>query len=478
MSERRRLRAERPAKARGQLSGALLIAALVAAGGTYLQGSLGTKAAGTTLAATAPSGAWMCPHGGGESDWQVTLTVANPGSEPVPIRVTDLGSKKPSAPATFSVPPGSSLRVPVNAEGRESSTIVEYFGGWVAAGWVSHAGGGETGVAAEPCLASAETSWLLPDGTGEEGDDDYVVVMNPLDTVAVVDVTLYTEGRAPIVTDEWSDLAIPPLRSVALRVNAKAVGEQTVGARVDASLGRVAAASLGIAKPSGGIRSAIGVAEGPGTIRYLPGADDQGHSDVAVTNIGQTKAALGGDVLFEGDSQLAAGLQETSVRPESAATFPIITEGPSTIVVRSEGGGSFAAARRTAGITSDQGATGGVAAPGRAWVVLPAVAGEPSEPRLALANPGSETAVVTLSYLPLEGGSSVAPVSVEVPPGRTVLAPQEFLDGAPLAAILAVADSGTFIPAAASYSLGKEGIATYAVSVGAEIPSRWNSEIG
>jgi hypothetical protein len=59
---------------------------------------------------------------------------------------------------------------------------------------------------------------------------------------------------------------------------------------------------------------------------------------------------------------------------------------------------------------------------------------------------------------------------VSVPPGSTVEAPEEFLRAAPEAAVRAEAVSGTFIPAAASYSLGHDGFATYAVALGIAIP--------
>jgi predicted secreted protein len=51
-----------------------------------------------------------------------------------------------------------------------------------------------------------------------------------------------------------------------------------------------------------------------------------------------------------------------------------------------------------------------------------------------------------------------------------VEAPEEFLRVAPEAGVRAVAISGTFIPAAASYSLGHDGVATYAVALGIAIP--------
>ena len=49
-------------------------------------------------------------------------------------------------------------------------------------------------------------------------------------------------------------------------------------------------------------------------------------------------------------------------------------------------------------------------------------------------------------------------------------APEQFLRVAPEAGVRAEARSGTFIPAAASYSLGHDGFATYAVALGIRIP--------
>ena len=43
--------------------------------------------------------------------------------------------------------------------------------------------GPRPGMAAEPGLARAERSWLLPDGTTVEGQDAWVVVMNPFASI-------------------------------------------------------------------------------------------------------------------------------------------------------------------------------------------------------------------------------------------------------------------------------------------------------
>jgi hypothetical protein len=149
----------------------------------------------------------------------------------------------------------------------------------------------------------------------------------------------------------------------------------------------------------------------------------------------------------------------------------VTMEGPSAIDVRSTPG--TVVALRTLGISADQGSTGGASAPASAWVVLPSIAGTPAHPGLILANPGDAPAVVKLSLLPSAPGVVPPPVTVTIPPGRVVAGPKLFVTDEPFAAILATAESGTLVPAAASYSLGQDGNATYAVSAGVPIPDAW-----
>jgi hypothetical protein len=79
---------------------------------------------------------------------------------------------------------------------------------------------------------------------------------------------------------------------------------------------------------------------------------------------------------------------------------------------------------------------------------------------------------LTLSYLASESADA-SPITLTIAPHRTATAPRAFLESAPEGAVLAVASDGTFVPAAASYSRGREGFATYAVALGIEIPATW-----
>ncbi|MFB3738070.1 MAG: DUF5719 family protein [Candidatus Velamenicoccus archaeovorus] len=457
-------------RARGQFLAAALVVVVSVGGAIALQDGAGPRPSAAAPAAEAPSGAWLCPHGGG-SEWQVTIRLANPGPQPVRVRVSRLGSDKPTEPKGYTVEPGTELQLAQPAPERGSSTVVQYFGGWVAAGWVAHAGGGEGGVAAEPCLPGGGDRWLVPDGSAAEGQDDYVVVMNPYAVDAVFTLTLYTTKRpAPITPGEWTNVVLHPHRSEAFRLNPKALGEATVSTLVDVEVGRVAVAGLGISS-LGGIRSGVGVEGTPPTTAILPGGFDQGATDLIVADPTERPAAVRALLISKEASQAVASLTQSSTNPGSAATYPVTSEGPSALVVHPPAG--VAVARRTLGVTSDQGSTTGSGTPARAWVILPSVAGPPTHPGLVMANPGSRPVDVTLTYLPSGVGPVPAPITVQVPARRVLGPPRAFIEAKPFAAILAVASDGTFVPASASYSLGREGYAAYAVSLGVPVPEAW-----
>lgn len=447
---------------------AVIVTVLLVGGAAYADRELGPRATNGGVAPAAVSGAWFCPHGGGEKDWEVSLQVANPGEAPATIRVRTLGRGRPTEPQTLVVEPGSFLRVPVPAQGRERASTVEWFDQWVAVGWIAHAGGGEGGVASEPCAPSAGERWLLPDGTTEtEDNDDFLVVMNPFSRDAVFSVVLLSERRLPIVSGDLTDVALKPHRSRAIRLNDVVRGERTVATIVEASVGRVVASTLGVVV-SGGIRSALGYLGEPPPELAFPGGADAGRTDLVVMNTGLERVPIDGDLLGKEVEVPFAGIADSVPPPESGRTYPATTSGPTSVIFGAEETG-VAAMRRTFGVVSDQGSSGG-AIPAPAWLILPAVLGPPSHPGLVLANPGPEPAVVTLTYLG-SGSAPAASATVTVPPRRTIMAPKAFVEALPEGAVVATASSGTFVAGAASYSLGREGFATYAVALGIPIPS-------
>jgi hypothetical protein len=451
---------------RAQALASLVLAALLVGGAAYADRELGSRVPSEGVAAEAASGIWYCPHGGGETDWEVFLQVANPGEVPARIRVQTFGSRRPAPPEEMTVEPRSSIRLSVPADGRARASTVEWFDQWVAAGWLAHGGGGEGGVAAEPCADSAGGRWLLPDGTSEtEANDDYVVVMNPFARPAVFSAVLLSERSEPVRHSDLTNVELRPYRSRAIDLGEVVLGERTVAALIEVSVGRVVAGTLGVTA-GGGIRSSIGYLDQAPPDAVFPGAADAGRTDLVVMNVGERRARLGADLLEREGEEPFPGLEDSSPPASSGRTVPAMTEGATSVVLTAEGA-EVAAARRTFGRVSDQGSTRG-ASPASAWVIFPAVAGSPSRPAISLANPGEEPLQITLTRL-----GTGDQVTVAIAPRRTATVPKEFMEADPEAVVVAVATGGTFVPASASYSLGREGFATYAVALGVPIPERW-----
>jgi len=443
---------------------------VVIGGGFALQRGLGQRLPEVAASGTARSGAWFCPHGGGTKEWKATLYLSNPGVDPVTARITSLVGRKPSTTQGVTVPPQTTVGVTVPAIGREASTYVEYFGGWVAAGWVAQGGGGEIGVGAEPCAPSAARTWYAPDGTTEQGQDAYLIVMNPFAVDAVFNVVLLTPKRAPIRNAKLTDRVLQPGRSVAFRLNAYAEGDPAVGAEVDVSLGRVAVSSLGISR-DGGIRSVIG-STGATLQVDLPAGATAGQSTLAVMVPGDAPLRFGA-TLISGEAPVpAGGLTESDQNPTSADAYPITISGASSTDVLAQGSTAFAATQRSIGVGNDDAATGGAASAASGWVVLPAIAGEPARPGLVLVDPGNASVTVTLHALVPQGQTRPPDVTVTIAAGSVVQAPSAFLALVNRAAIEVRSEGGDVIAMAASTSLGVKGLSTYALAMGVAVPAR------
>jgi len=453
---------------RFQVVVAIVVAVLAIAGAAYAEREVGSNDVDDAATTEVPTGAWYCPHGGGDQDWEVSLQIANPGPDPATVRIRSVGDDKPVEPVTQTIEPGALATVPVDGGARERSSTVEWFGQWVAVGWISHAGGDVGGVAAEPCAPEATRRWLLPDATTASDDEkDYVVVMNPTARDAVISFTLLSERQEPVQKSELTDVVLKPFHSTAVPLFETVAGEDTVGTIVEAATGRVVASSLGIST-TGGIRSTLGYAGDPANALIFPGGEDAGRTQLAVMSAALERVALEATLLGPepGDEQAYAGVADAAPPSRSARTFATTTTGPTSVAFRADGPG-IAAVRRTFGVVSDQGSTIG-GTPASNWIVLPAVSGTPSHPGLALANPSGDE--VEVSLWPIGGAGE--PTVVTIPPASSVLAPKQFVNAYPDDAILATS-SGTFVPAAASYSRGKEGFATYAVALGIRVPAAW-----
>lgn len=463
MSERR------PLRARGQALAAVGTVVAVAAA-LILLDRAGAPSPAAAGGGAAPSGAWICPHGGGP-DWAVSIFLANPGGSSVTARLTGLTDRAPEASSTIEIPPGSTVRVPAPAAARGSASYVEYFGGWIGAGWVATSGSATEGLAAEPCASEASRRWFLPDGTTQLHEDAYAVVANPFDVPAVLDVAIYSPERAPVRASEWTDLRVRPHRSVALRLNRKVEGETVAAADIEVSVGRVVAASLGITDGTR-IRSALGSTRtASGAI--LPEIGGSGQAELIVLSVADETIRFGATALTEEPPRPAGGLTEQDHKPRSGRAYPVqATSDPTAIRAFVLDGAQAVVALRALGRGGDPGATSGATASAPSWLVFPALAGTSANPALVLANDGDAAVVATLEILPREGAAAATPIEVDVPAHGTAGAPAAFLASAPGSAV-SVRATGPIVALSAASAVSDDRHAeagAFALSMGVPLP--------
>ena len=324
-----------------RLSIAAACAVALVAGGVALERE-GPAAGGTGAPQEPISGAWSCPHGGGEG-WRVWVTVTNPGSEPVEIRVTTAAGGAASPPSASVIEPSTLRYVEVAAPLAGSATVVEYLGGTVAVGSVAIPP--EGGLAAEPCVGSPGSVWHLAEASTLRGEIANLVVHNPFAAQAVVDVILTRSADPDGVARQLrpgrlQGVVLGPLEARAFELNNYALGEAALGGTVIAVQGRVAVASV-IVSP-GGIRSSLGVAE-PATTWYLPGVGAE--TDVVVRALSDKDAPVSAE-FHSGEGPVPAlDLEAVSAGTAEAFGFHSV-EG--ALVVQSDGPSPMVAGRRMA----------------------------------------------------------------------------------------------------------------------------------
>jgi Family of unknown function (DUF5719) len=428
----------------------------------------GARAPAPLAPGAAPSGAWLCPHGGA-SDLSVQLYLANPGPSTVTARITRLGSERARSPESHEVAAGSTVRIDQVPPDRGAATYVEYFGGWIGAGWVSSSGAGE---AAEPCTADAARSWYLSDGTTQLGEEAYVVVANPFAAAAVMDVVIYTAERAPIRDSAWTDLVVPGRRSVSLHLNTRVEGEPVVAVALEVSVGRVAASSLGVSDGTK-VRSTLGWTE-PATGATFPLMQGSGQSELLLLSAARGSIRFGATVLSEEQPRPAGGLTEQEHGPATARAYAIPVDAgpvaPAAIRLFTLEDAPVVGALRALGPGEDFGATAGAATASEPWLVLPATSGASPTPGAVVVNDGDADVVATVELLPPAGGTAAAPVTVQVPAHSAAAVPPELWASAPGAAMLIRTEGGAVVALAASTSRGAGDAQAFALSMGIPLP--------
>jgi Family of unknown function (DUF5719) len=433
----------------------LVLAALVAGSGVFLDRVVGARAEPRGLPGAGLSGASFCPHGG-HAGWKGWVVVTNPGRRRVRVRLTQLNARGTGSVSTFTIGAQRQAYRQVPAEDPADSTLVEYFGGWIGATSIL-ATGTPGGLAAMACDQGAHRNWFVMDLPTSAGQTSYLVLMNPFQEPAQFDVVLRTEERG-VAPGPLSPYVLPPGRSVAIAVNDFLLlgpTEESLTARVVQRMGRVVAGGLTLSGT--GIRAEPGIAAA-GTRWVIPAAGDAGTRQLIILNSGDARADL--SVAAEGSAaqRLVSGPEGFSVGPGNVKTFEPERVKDAGYLVASSNGRAFVAALRLAGPGGDTATIEGSAATADRWLVLPAVPPSGGRSFLVLQNPGRGRVDVAIHLLGSGGPVLGGPASRTLLPGRTIRITLPSQEG-PVSAVV-TARGGTIVASAASYSPDLAGFAS------------------
>jgi hypothetical protein len=176
-------------------------------------GSGGKKGMTMTLGVPHPARTWHFPDGLAEVGIAEVFTIYNPSAREanvdVAVALDDPGTNGEVEPFDVTVPAAGYAQVIVNNEQRipvgvSHSTIVHSRNGVdVVAERDIYAGdpAARAGAAATMGSPLAANRWVMAAGAATETVDEWIVVQNPSDSIARIDVSALTGGQAFVLTD-------------------------------------------------------------------------------------------------------------------------------------------------------------------------------------------------------------------------------------------------------------------------------------
>ena len=184
--------------------------------------------------------------------------------------------------------------------------------------------GPEAGLEAAPCLVPSTSAWLpgIASGTSDRTE---LVLSNPDDAEATVDLTFYgRNGRVAVPGSSGSDVPARSSRSISLSGLVDAEGPLTVS--VQATTGRVAAAARRIRTTGDQAAGAdwIVPAAAPATSVVVPAVPgDEGTRELVVTNPGEVRTTVNVSVLGLQGPFAPAGAETIDLGPQSSGTLAL-----------------------------------------------------------------------------------------------------------------------------------------------------------
>ena len=399
------LRPPRPADLRGSslgLAGTLVAVAAVLV--LAVNALPSAKPPPTPAAADPYSARWVCPLLPGQT---TPVTIANVGTATASLRTTVRESGTRSNPATKDLAGGATQKLSLTPE-KAGFVQVEAFSAPVV---VSAPGLG--------CAPGPGNRWWLPASDTRFGSDTQVIIANPDNQPAVVDLVPHLTSGS--IRPDEREVFIQPGEAVVRALGDNAPAGLKPSIEVVARAGRVVA---GAAVSTGGKAPTLLPAQGAAQPAwwFAGGVSGGGRqADVLVTNPNPNPLQV----------DIRVTTAKATFRPPGEFGEPIANggtaelaipaldvKGPFAVSVRSLNGAPFVAALRVTEGDGDQTASRidlGTGRPERSWLVP----GTPGGGELVLANLSPDQLEARLGDLDDRGGNAGEPV--QVPPGRVTV---------------------------------------------------------
>lgn len=421
----------------------------------------------------------VCPYVGGESAGKAEVGVlALPGvaapegeGEPAPVTVTALAAvpapdpdataepepTTPPEPEPVLTVPGRGAPVISEIETSDGTSFAVEGDGPLAPGLAAEQSllvqsTDLRGLSTAPCTPATREQWFVG-GSGVVGNRGRLVLANPTDVPAVVDIELWDEA-GPIEAAGTQDLGVPARSQRILLLDALAPESARVAARVTTSQGRVTAAledrESAEITPQG--MTFIPAAVPPTTHVVVPGVPGHGQRLLRIVAPGETDAIVSMRLLGPNGPFSPVDQDVLTVTAGSVAEVPLDAAGSDPVAVSLESDEPITAAVRVVDTPSDDGLPD----------VAYSAAAEPlSGPATALLGRGSGgfTTTIMLSSVTDVGaratvttlgadGVAATETPVDIPAGSTVPVVLELPDGVSyVSAIVEPAAPGTVVAA-------------------------------
>lgn len=383
---------------------------LVIAVGVVLSMSFPASEQTTTAGGEPLEQVWICPDtpGGGKAGTG-TISIMNLTETAMDGTVTFVSGDGQAPPDPQPIAVKSFGRTTVDAAdafgGRPGAAIVALPPGAVAvAQQVTRSAEEPKGVAAFPCSPASSTDWYFASGSTKAGRQQSLVLVNPSQDTAIVDVTFRTDAGEER-PERGNGISLPPRSQTILDVDANLViRRDAVATVVRTERGRIVAAQRLSVDGASGFGEALGTPAGTSTSLLTGGREGGGQSQaIGVLNTTGDPGTYTVTVYPDQDGQIVPPLVDQVLDPGAATTVDLAELGSSSTSGFEIDTTVPAVVDQMRSFDAGRAYVGAVAQPARRWA-LPSSSDNARNDSIEVLNPGSDQVDVDVYAVRSDGG--------------------------------------------------------------------------